>query len=178
MRVLVALLALVAAVPMTLAEPLTLAVTGSDPNTGVPYAGAVAFSSFGLSSDNQIVASGVVDGVPFSNVVAFDAVGGYPARRVRHLRELEGENRKMLDSCSVVDLNLEPLYLNVLGLVITLDTVHLQVDAVPGANALVGNLLCAVLGLLDQVIAGVLGAVGLAIIQVLLDIANQILAGI
>jgi hypothetical protein len=52
-------------------------------------------------------------------------------------------------SCEVLDLVLGPLDLNLLGLKVHLDRVHLNITAVPGAGALLGNLLCAVAGLLD-----------------------------
>ena len=51
--------------------------------------------------------------------------------------------------CQVLNLVLGPLDLNLLGLVVHLDTVHLNITAVPGAGNLLGNLLCAVAGLLD-----------------------------
>ena len=44
---------------------------------------------------------------------------------------------------------LGPLNLNLLGLVVTLNQVHLNITAVPGAGNLLGNLLCAVAGLLN-----------------------------
>lgn len=52
-------------------------------------------------------------------------------------------------SCEILDLVLGPLDLNLLGLQVHLDTVHLNITAVPGAGNLLGNLLCAVAGLLD-----------------------------
>jgi hypothetical protein len=51
--------------------------------------------------------------------------------------------------CQILDLNLAPLDLNLLGLVVHLDRVHLNITAVPGAGNLLGNLLCAVAGLFD-----------------------------
>src|SRR5262249_39833389 len=53
--------------------------------------------------------------------------------------------------CQVLDLVLAPLDLNLLGLVVHLDRVHLNITAVPGAGNLLGNLLCALVGLLDGV---------------------------
>ena len=53
-------------------------------------------------------------------------------------------------SCQILDLTLGPLDLNLLGLVVHLDTVHLNITAVPGAGNLLGNLLCAVTHLLDN----------------------------
>jgi hypothetical protein len=68
--------------------------------------------------------------------------------------------------CQVLDLNLAPLDLDLLGLVVHLDRVHLNITAVPGAGNLLGNLICAIAGLLD-------GPGALAQIVALL---NQILA--
>ena len=52
-------------------------------------------------------------------------------------------------SCQILDLVLGPLDLNLLGLKVHLDTVHLNITAQSGAGNLLGNLLCAVAGLLD-----------------------------
>lgn len=54
------------------------------------------------------------------------------------------------NSCSVLTLNLGPLHLDLLGLVVDLAPVNLNITAVPGADNLLGNLLCAVAGLLDN----------------------------
>ena len=53
-------------------------------------------------------------------------------------------------SCEILDLVLGPLDLNLLGLVVHLDTVHLNITAESGPGNLLGNLLCAVAGLLDR----------------------------
>jgi hypothetical protein len=52
-------------------------------------------------------------------------------------------------ACPIIDLVLGPLHLDLLGLVVDLNQVHLQVTAVPGAGNLLGNLLCGVVHLLD-----------------------------
>lgn len=52
-------------------------------------------------------------------------------------------------SCPVLNLVLGPLNLNLLGLEVHLNQIHLNITAVPGAGNLLGNLLCAVAGLLD-----------------------------
>lgn len=52
-------------------------------------------------------------------------------------------------SCQILDLVLGPLNLDLLRLQVALDTVHLNITAVPGAGNLLGNLLCSVAGLLD-----------------------------
>lgn len=51
--------------------------------------------------------------------------------------------------CEILNLVLGPLDLDLLGLVVQLDTVHLNITAEPGPGNLLGNLLCAVAGLLD-----------------------------
>jgi hypothetical protein len=53
-------------------------------------------------------------------------------------------------SCTILDLTLGPLHLNLLGLVVDLNQVHLVITAVPGPGNLLGNLLCAVVHLLDM----------------------------
>ena len=73
-------------------------------------------------------------------------------------------------SCQVLDLVLGPLDLNLLGLKVHLDTVHLNITAVPGPGNLLGNLLCAVAGLLD-------GSTGLnGILNGITSLLNQLLA--
>jgi hypothetical protein len=51
--------------------------------------------------------------------------------------------------CDILTLNLDPIHLDLLGLVVDLSAVDLNINAVPGAGNLLGNLLCAVVGLLD-----------------------------
>ena len=53
------------------------------------------------------------------------------------------------NGCTILTLDLGPLHLDLLGLVIDLAPVNLDVTAVPGAGNLLGNLLCAIAGLLD-----------------------------
>ena len=48
-----------------------------------------------------------------------------------------------------MNLSLGPLDLNLLGLVVHLDEVDLTIDAESGSGNLLGNLLCAVAGLLE-----------------------------
>jgi hypothetical protein len=53
-------------------------------------------------------------------------------------------------SCEILNLVLGPVDLDLLGLVVHLDVVHLNITAEEGPGNLLGNLLCAVAGLLDQ----------------------------
>lgn len=69
--------------------------------------------------------------------------------------------------CQILNLVLGPLDLNLLGLQVHLDQVVLDIVAVPGAGNLLGNLLCAVAGLLDPAPPNPLNLIA--------DLLNQIL---
>ncbi len=79
-------------------------------------------------------------------------------------------NAALPASCQVLNLVLGPLDLNLLGLVVHLDRVVLNITAVPGAGALLGNLLCAVVGLLDGVGIGGLNAILANLLRAILGI--------
>lgn len=72
--------------------------------------------------------------------------------------------------CDVLNLVLGPLDLNLLGLEVSLNRVALDIVAVTGAGNLLGNLICAVVGLLD-------GAGGLTAVERLrlANLLNRIL---
>jgi len=75
------------------------------------------------------------------------------------------------NTCTILDLTLGPLHLDLLGLVVDLNQVILDITAVSGAGNLLGNLLCAVVGLLD--LPGAIAA-----ITHILDNINNILSGL
>jgi hypothetical protein len=75
-------------------------------------------------------------------------------------------------SCTILDLTLGPLHLNLLGLVVDLNQVHLTITAQQGPGNLLGNLLCAVANLLN----GGLN-VGTALNQ-LVNLLNQLLGAL
>jgi hypothetical protein len=52
-------------------------------------------------------------------------------------------------TCDILHLTLGPLDLTLLGLVVHLDRIRLDITAQPGPGNLLGNLLCAIAGLLD-----------------------------
>ena len=77
----------------------------------------------------------------------------------------------MQTTCDILFLDLGAIHLDLLGLTVDLARVILDVNAVTGAGNLLGNLLCAVLGLLD-------GVALLSSITQLIDNINAILSGI
>ena len=79
------------------------------------------------------------------------------------------------EPCPILHLELGPLDLNLLGLRVELNQVVLDITAIPGPGNLLGNLLCAVAGLLDGVdLGGVLGN----LLQSLIDALIRLLEGI
>lgn len=70
-------------------------------------------------------------------------------------------------TCDILHLVLGPLDLDLLGLQIHLDRVVLDIVAQTGAGNLLGNLLCAVTGLLDGGLGGALGQLTTLLNQIL-----------
>ena len=68
-------------------------------------------------------------------------------------------------ACDILTLVLGPLHLDLLGLVVDLNQVVLEITATTGSGDLLGNLLCAITGLLD---AGSLG-------QQVVNLLNQLI---
>lgn len=77
-------------------------------------------------------------------------------------------------TCDVLNLVLAPLDLDLLGLQVHLDRVVLRIVAVSGAGNLLGNLLCAVTGLLDGGLGGQLGR----LVRLLEDILGALRLGV
>jgi len=73
--------------------------------------------------------------------------------------------------CGILDLDIGAIHLDLLGLVVDLAPIHLDITAVSGAGNLLGNLLCAVAGLLDPngFLTDLIGT-----LTQLLDLLNQI----
>jgi len=74
-------------------------------------------------------------------------------------------------SCGILDLDIGAIHLDLLGLVVDLSPIHLDITAVSGPGNLLGNLLCAVAGLLDP--NGLLDPL-IGTLTQLLDLLNQI----
>jgi hypothetical protein len=72
-------------------------------------------------------------------------------------------------TCTILDLVLGPLHLDLLGLVVDLNQVHLTITAVSGPGQLLGNLLCAVANLLNN---------SNATLNALVNALNALLAGL
>lgn len=102
------------------------------------FSGILNVTGFAVQN-GQIVANGLLTGT----ITNLDGTTSQVSQTVTSL--VTGAD----PSCSVLNLTLGPLHLNVLGLVIDLNQVNLNITAVPGAGNLLGNLLCDVAGLLN-----------------------------
>ena len=169
MKVKLSVLAGVLAVTIGLAAvAATLAPTASaaPPSAGLSstispaQSGGVLDGTFTITNittqAGQLIANGVFTGT--ANGVPVTAVpGSAPISAAQ------------ANTCTILDLTLGPLHLDLLGLIVDLNQVHLTITAQRGPGNLLGNLLCAVAGLLDG------GGNGNAI-QQLLNQINAILA--
>jgi hypothetical protein len=124
-----------AARPVTaLATPIT--GTTSDGGT---FAGTFTPSRFS-TQNGKLLATGVVTGTVKN---ASGATVGNVTQTVSTPAAVTAA------SCSILNLVLGPLHLNLLGLVVDLNQVHLVITAVQAPGNLLGNLLCAITHLLD-----------------------------
>jgi hypothetical protein len=100
--------------------------------------------------------------------ITVKTINGRAARHLTAGRDLaSGPAAASARTCAILNLVLAPLDLNLLGLQVHLDRVVLNVVAVSGAGNLLGNLLCAVAGLLDGGLGGLLGQVQALLNQIL-----------
>jgi hypothetical protein len=119
--------------------------------------------------DNRVVAFGVIRPVGRLISIPFH-------KRVIGVRTADGvfdmQGLQAAPSCAILSLVLGPLHLDVLGLVIDLNRVVLNIVGQTGAGNLLGNLLCALTGILD---GGVLLARFLSVVDELLAAINAVL---
>ena len=129
MLTLVALVGLIAAPAVSAAPPsrgaaLTEEVTGTIVATGAEYTGTLTVENIRRVGD-QLVA----------DVSLTRLTGTTPV--------------PMQLGCDILTLDVGAIFLDLLGLQVDIAPISIDITAVPGAGNLLGNLLCAVAGLLD-----------------------------
>jgi hypothetical protein len=147
-------LLLVPALLLAFAFPATAGAaqhTGGGLLSGIPVTGTLANNEpfEGTLNITQITRDGtqlLFDGQVFD--AAGELVGTFEAV-LGTLTGGPGGGGGQQASCQILFLDLGPIFLDVLGLQVDLSQITLDVTAVPGAGNLLGNLLCAVAGLLD-----------------------------
>ena len=98
----------------------------------------------------------------------FSGIKKFPVKKINGQSATDARTASRAAACDILNLVLGPLDLNILGLEIHLQRVVLDIVAVPGAGQLLGNLLCAVAGLLDGgPLAGLLGQLRTLLNQIL-----------
>lgn len=145
----VALLSLFAVVPAGAAPAQTAAVpavpisgTFTDATGGTGVANGTFTPDQFVAVGDQLLAEGVAD------VTLVDSAGQTVGSESRTVR-VPVDTTAIAASCEILDLVLGPLDLDLLGLVVHLDRVHLNITADAGPGNLLGNLLCAVANLLN-----------------------------
>jgi hypothetical protein len=132
-------------------------VTGAAKN-GTTFAGHYNVKRFVTTDSGKTKAVGTLKGTLTKKNGSTDKVTKKRVRMavrpaassVSSLPAAPGTVSPSVVGCQILDLVLAPLDLDLLGLTVHLDRVHLNITAVPGAGELLGNLLCAVAGLLDS----------------------------
>jgi hypothetical protein len=138
------------------------------PFSGTTAAGDVVNGVFTVNhfavQNGALTAIGTATGT-VTNAAGTTSFTSTPATSAINLQQSTG-------SCQILDLTLGPLHLDLLGLVVDLNQVHLTITAQQGPGNLLGNLLCAVAGLLN-------GPTGLqAILNQIAALLNQILGAL
>jgi hypothetical protein len=132
--------AVVSAAPRT-ATPSTVSVTGALADGTGAVAGVFDVNKF-TASGSQLLATGTFTGT------VTDAAGTVLASGTQAIT-MPVDLASAAGSCQILHLTLGPLDLNLLGLQVHLDRVVLDITAQSGPGNLLGNLLCAIAGLLD-----------------------------
>lgn len=118
---------------------VTAAINETIPGVGT-FVGSFTPTQFG-TSNGELTVTGLLQGT-------FTSVAGV-TETVSQTATTTVAAADATAACDILNLDLGPLDLNVLGLRVQLNEVQLDITAVPGAGNLLGNLLCAVAGLLD-----------------------------
>jgi len=148
--VVMALCAAVAAAPATAGaqEPAGLTqvvpVTGKSQN-GKQFTGTYAIDRF-RSSGGDLVAVGTLRGRLGKRRVSERGVT-MPAALSKPAAA--AQLPPIPNACEILNLVLGPIRLDLLGLVVRTNRINVRIDAVPGPGNLLGNLLCAITGILD-----------------------------
>ena len=160
--------ALLAAAALAVPAATTAAPQAADPTAGLTqavtgtFAGGTFAGQFTLQHVN--VVNGQLQGVGTLTGTLTDSLGNV----IGTVNQQLTVTLSATGTCQILNLTLGPLDLNLLGLLVHLDQVHLTITAQSGPGNLLGNLLCAVAHLLDNNNPNTLGAVA--------NLINQLIA--
>lgn len=144
----VALMSFCAVVPTVTAQKVKtgspettfpVSFVGTSAAGAVNFVGTISIQKFDVQN-NQVVAIGTLTG----------QVTGAIVGAVQNLLVTIPLIDANAEACEILHLELGPIDLNLLGLVVHVDRIVIDITAQPGPGNLLGNLLCAIAGLLDQ----------------------------
>lgn len=124
------------AAPPTATAPSTLPITGNIAGGGT-FTGTLSNLHF-VNQQGVLGLAGNLTGTLTD--AAGNVIGSLPSAGVPIT--LPVGTAAATGSCSILDLTLGPLHLNLLGLVVDLNQVHLTITGQTGSGQLLGNLLC------------------------------------
>jgi hypothetical protein len=133
-----------------LLQPVAAQGGGNAPGISIPVTGSGGGSTFVGTFDLQrfTVVNGAVSAVGTLTGTVTNALGVVTS--VVRTLAIPLDLGAVQATCDILHLELGPLSLDLLGLNIDLNRVVLDITAQAGAGNLLGNLLCAVAGLLDD----------------------------
>jgi hypothetical protein len=157
--------------PTTDTNFTNIPVHGHVDGTAKTFRGTMDIKRF-AKSNGRLFAVGVIDGKlkrGDGTVIGTvdDKLARLPVRNISTNSAATSSASAQAATCDVLHLELGPLDLDLLGLVVHLNKVVLDIDAESGPGNLLGNLLCAVAGLLDNTGSPLQGFVG--VVQDLLN---------
>lgn len=139
--------------PQMAQTPTTLISNVTGTLTGGTFTGTAQITNFALQN-GQLVVSGVLNGVA--------TVGGITTQIVNQAFTTAASlTSSGAGRCDILNLDVGAIHLDLLGLNVDLARVLLDVTAVAGSGKLLGNLLCAVVHLLDNPLANIAGVLNL-----------------
>jgi hypothetical protein len=144
-------------------SPIVREVTGTLQGGG-RFVGTVTITSFSRDAVGNLLASGTLVGTAQQ--------GSTITQITQTFVNVPVDLAQVSRTCRILHLDLGPIHLDVLGLNVDLSRVVLDITAVSGPGNLLGNLLCALVGLLDQF------PINLTLLDSLLAQINAILAGL
>jgi hypothetical protein len=159
------------------ANPFTnIPVTGTftDANGPGTFSGTLDIQRFASAGGRNVTAIGALNGTLTEATGATSQVVNQSVS-LPVQRTASPTSAAATTGCSILSLVLGPLNLNLLGLQVTLNQVNLNINAIPGAGNLLGNLLCSVAHLLD---GNASGAAVSALLNHILGIVSGLLGGL
>jgi hypothetical protein len=126
------------AVLSTLSTTFTTTVTNSLNQVGT-FNGTATITSFTTNAAGDLIAHGTLVG---------NITGGFTQSVNTTFQQVV--TNQLTQRCTILHLVLGPIFLDLLGLQVTTNQIVLDITAVSGPGNLLGNLLCALVHILDQ----------------------------